>query len=137
VHYGLRLDAACRPVGKRPVFAYWRRLDEDEGAIVDAPLTGLGQLWYGASDDQVVEAGTSGGRVQMYVKAIKRVRIEIGIRKLDDHCETTTLTTLHGVRARLSHAFVQLGGLGVRVRWVDVVGYDASGERVVERVKPH
>ena len=135
IHYALRLDAACRPIGKRPVFAYWRRLDEESASIVDAPLTGLGRNYYGASDDQVVELGPSGGRVQMYVKAIKKVRIEIGIEKPDTDCQTTTVTTLRGVRARLSHAFVQLGGFGVRVRWVELVGYDANGKRITERIK--
>ena len=29
VHYGVRVDAGCRPVGAEPVYNYWLRLEED------------------------------------------------------------------------------------------------------------
>jgi hypothetical protein len=116
------------------VFAYWRRVRL--GEVFDAPLTGMGRMVYGASDEQVVEAGTQGGRVQMHVKALERLRIEVDIRKAESGCATVSLTTLQGRRVRLSHAFVQLGGLGMRVRWVDVFGHDAQGKQVRERMQP-
>jgi hypothetical protein len=33
VHYGIRLDRECNPIGTRPVFAYWRMFEnQGEGA---------------------------------------------------------------------------------------------------------
>ena len=135
VHYAARLDGACRPQGKQPVFAYWRRV-RPTGGVFDAPLTGMGQMVYGASDDQVVDVGSNGGRIQMYVKALERLRIEVGIHKASTGCTATSLTTLRGVRVRLTHAFVQLGAMGLRVRWVDVFGRDAGGAQIRERMEP-
>ena len=28
VHYALRLDQQCRPVGKAPVYGYWKKLEK-------------------------------------------------------------------------------------------------------------
>src|SRR5690349_18588274 len=103
VHYGLRLDAACNPVGKRPVFAYWQRLRQ--GKRVDGELEGLGTTVYGASDEQKVVKTAKGSSVELYVKALKKVRIVIEVQKAAQGCQATAYTTILGERARLSHAF--------------------------------
>lgn len=132
VHYGVHLDGACRPVGKRPVFAYWRRLRD--GRRVDGPLEGAGLRVYGASDDQTVTTSKEGGRVSMYVKALKQVRIDIATKKGAEGCEATATTTIQGQPAKLSHAYLQLGLLALRVKYVDVVGHRlADGKRVSQR----
>jgi hypothetical protein len=134
VHYAVRLDGSCHPRGSKPVFAYWRRTRGH--GYFDAPLTGMGSFVYGASDDQIVKAAASGSRVEFYVKALQRVRIEVEIRKTPNGCESDSFTSLRGARMRLSHAFVQLGGFANRVRWVDLVGYRENGARVNERLRP-
>jgi hypothetical protein len=132
VHYAVRLDAECRPVGKRPVFAYWQRLRS--GKRVDGELDGLGSTVYGASDDQKVALKPSGGNIQMHVKALKKVRITIELEKVAQGCKGVAYTTILGQRARLSHAFLQLGALGVLPKYVDVVGFRVSdGKRIAER----
>lgn len=120
VHYAIRLDAACRPVSEVPVFAYWRRLRS--GVRVDEPLVGVGRRLYGASDEQEVHLGTAGGLVRMYVKAIKRVRIDIRIEKTAEGCKATPFTPIHGEPARLSYAFLQLSRFGLGVKYVELVG---------------
>jgi hypothetical protein len=134
VHYALRLSDTCQPLGKQPAFAYWRRARTK--GFIEAPLEGMGRFVYGASDDQVVESGPDGTRVRFYVKALERVSIEVHVQKGPSGCTTSTTTTLSGKRIRLSYAFVQLGGLGLRVKYVDVVGYGADGVRVTERMRP-
>lgn len=133
VHYALRLDAACRPVGERPVFAYWRRMKGS--ARVDAPLVSPGTHVYGASDNQAVQRTAEGGRVQMFVKALDRVRIDVTVTKLPTgECQALATTTLHGSKVRLSHAFLQLGAWGLRVKYVDVFGARTSdGKQVSQR----
>lgn len=135
VHYAVRLDAACRPQGKRPVFAYWQRYRKT-GRIND-PLVGAGTRVYGASDEQTVTANPiTGGRVSMYVKALKRLTVDLRIEKVKDLCQVTPTVSINGERARLSHAFLQLGRFGITVKYVDVVGMrERDGQRITERFK--
>jgi Domain of unknown function (DUF4833) len=133
VHYALHLDAACKPMGKRPVFAYWQRLRD--GKRIDDQLTGIGTTVYGASDEQkVVTANTGGSNIEMFVKALKTVRITIAVEKTAQGCKAVPYTTILKERARLSHAFLQLGSWGLTVKYVDVVGFRVSdGKRLAER----
>jgi hypothetical protein len=136
VHYGVRLDADCRPVGKTPVFAYWRRLKK--GARVDEPLVGAGVRVYGASGEQTVQAAapgsTAGSHIGMYVKALKRVPIDVHVFKTQNGCQATPTVTLKKERAKLLHAFLQLGRFGLTVKYVDVVGLkERDGQRVTEQ----
>lgn len=134
VHYGLRLDAACRPVGKRPVFAYWSR--HRASGRVDAPLEGLGARFYGASDEQKVRVGSTGGSVQMYVKALDRVQVEIAIERTDKGCVAVPTTTIQGERASLTRAYLQLGRFGLSVKHVDLLGTRVRDRaRVVQRIE--
>lgn len=120
VHYAVRLDAACRPQGKTPVFAYWRRLKK--GLRVDEPLTGPGVRVYGASGEQTVTATATGGRVKMYVKALKELPVDIQVDKGKTGCVAVPHVKLKGEYARLSYAFLQLGRFGINVKYVDVWG---------------
>lgn len=132
VHYAIRLDASCRPVGQQPVFGYWRRLKG--GVRVDEPLVSPGTRVYGASDKQEVERVASGGRVRTFVKALQRVRIDIRVEKTAAGCKATPTTTLRGELVRLSHAYLQLGTFALRVKHVDVFGYRVKdGRQVTER----
>lgn len=134
VHYAVRVDAACRPQGKTPVFGYWRRLKK--GARVDEPLTGPGVRVYGASSDQTVTVTPTGGRVTMYVKALKRLPIDIRVDKVKDTCAAVPHVTLKGEHARLSYAFLQLGRFGLSVKYVDVWGVrERDGLKVTEQFR--
>jgi hypothetical protein len=133
VHYGLRLDAACRPVGAQPVFAYWKR--HRASGRVDAPLEGIGQRFYGASEKQSVQAGPMGGRVRMHVKALDRVIVDIAIQKTASGCVAVPTTLINGERANLSRAYLQLGRFGLSVKYVDVVGTRTrDGMRIAQRM---
>jgi hypothetical protein len=134
VHYAIRVDAGCHPQGKAPVFAYWRRLKK--GVRVDEPLTGPGVRVYGASNDQTVSSSPAGGRVIMYVKALKRVSIDIRVEKTKSGCVAVPMVTLRAERARLSHAFLQLGRFGLSVKYVDVFGTrERDGAQVTEQFR--
>jgi len=134
VHYGVRVDAACRPADKDPVFAYWRRLKK--GARVDEPLVGAGIKVYGTSTGQKVQAGEHGGQVEMFVRALKKLPIQVLIEKTASGCKAVAYATVSGDRARLSHAFVQLRSLGLGVRHVDVFGLrERDGARVTQQFR--
>ena len=133
VHYGVRVDAECRPQ-KKPVFGYWRRLRK--GQRVDEPLVGPGRHLYGASDDQQVTVGEHGGSVRMFVKAAKQVRISIQLEKTASGCQATAITNIKGAPARLSYAFLQLSRFGLGVKYVELVGQRISdGADVREQIR--
>lgn len=134
VHYGVRLDAACRPAGKNPVFAYWSTYRPT--GRVPKPLEGLGQRFYGASDEQKVEAGSTGGHVRMHVKALERVLIDIAISRGESGCVAVPTTLINGERANLSRAYLQLGRFGLSVQYVDLMGTRTrDGAPTTQRVK--
>jgi hypothetical protein len=68
---------------------------------------------YGASDEQKVTKTQSGSYEEIYVTAIKQVRITIEVKKSAQGCQAVAYTTILSQRARLSHAFLQLGAFGV------------------------
>lgn len=130
VHYGIRLDAACRPLGKTPVFAYWKRLKQ--GVRVDEPLVGAGVRVYGPSDTQTVLISSTGGHVEMYVKALKRLPVDIRVTKTNDGCRAIPSVMLSGERVVLLHAYLQLGRFGLTVKYIDVVGTRAKDGKAVK-----
>jgi hypothetical protein len=131
VHYALRLDASCRPRSNRPVWAYWKRVKE--GRRWDAPLSRPARHVYGVGDEQRVRRSESGGQVQVYVRALEQLRIEIDVRsKGTVGCEAGATTTIAGKRARLSHAYLKIRPLRPRPEYVEVIGY-RDGRRVRER----
>jgi hypothetical protein len=133
VHYAIRLDAACQPSGKRPVFAYWRRLRGEQR--VDGPLEGLGTRFYGASDEQTVKSWQTGGQVYMHVKALPAVRIRVEVSKSSNGCRATAFTNIANEPSQLSFAYLQLAKLKILgVKYVDVVGFRLrDGARVAQR----
>jgi hypothetical protein len=132
VHYAIRLDEDCKPVAEAPVFAYWRRLRK--GVRYDEPLVSPGTRLYGASDEQTVTLAKDAAHVKMYVKALKRLPIDIRVEKLNGSCKTTPTVSLKGEPATLSYAYLQLGRLGITVKYVDVIGYRVrDGGKVVQQ----
>jgi hypothetical protein len=132
VHYAMRVDGECRPTSKSPVFAYWKRLRK--GQRYDEPLLPPGTRLYGASDEQKVTLAKSGGQVKMYVKALKRLPIVVSVDKVNGSCKSTALVTIKGESAQLSYAYLQLGRLGITVKYVDVIGYRVrDGAKVVQQ----
>jgi hypothetical protein len=134
VHYGVHLDADCRPQGKEPVFAYWRRLKK--GVRVDEPMSGAGARLYGASSEQAVTITPTGGRVAMYVRALERLPVVVHVAKGTGGCAAVSFVVLKGERARLSYAFLQLGRFGFSVKYIDVWGVrESDGRKVTEQFR--
>jgi hypothetical protein len=132
VHYGVRLDAACAPVGSAPVFAYWRMLEQ--GPLATEPLLPPEVDAYGFADQRVVERGAEGGRVVLRLHALPGRPIAIQTRARPGGCEAVATATIGGATASLRRVFAQL-------RWPFGVDYLvisgsslADGRPVEERV---
>ncbi|MGA7120151.1 MAG: DUF4833 domain-containing protein [Polyangiaceae bacterium] len=131
VHYGIRLDAACRPAGDTPVFAYWRMLER--GPLATEPLLALEQGAYGVSAQRVAARNASGGTVLVTLNALPKRPVFIESIAVGATCTATARATINGVFATLTSVFVQL-------RWpfgVDsllISGRASDGRLIRERI---
>ncbi len=134
VHYGVHVDAACRPVGAAPVFAYWRMLEH--GPTATEPLLSREVPAYGLADERVVELGPDGGRATVRLRALGNRTIDVLTVSRDGVCVATATTTIAGQPASLSSVYAQL-------KWPFGVDYLlltgralSDGHPVRERLEP-
>lgn len=137
VDYGLRLDADCVPVGKAPIFPYWREFEK-------APPVRIHDLgwWeyviYGVSDQRVVGRTDQGVQLRVQLRRLARP-IEVTISKDGEgHCHTLAKTTIGGVPGvEFLSVHATLSKIVKKVLYVDVFGRrPESGEPISERMYP-
>ncbi|MCA9582700.1 MAG: DUF4833 domain-containing protein [Myxococcales bacterium] len=129
VHYGIRMDKKCQPVGKEPVFGYWR--DWIDGKWKVMPFVSMDYRAYGI-DKQSVDKDH---RIHVLLKALPDKPITIEVESRGGRCVAKAHMTIDGERAIFRRAFVELRFMGVR--HVDLFGTKADGKGAVhERVKP-
>jgi Domain of unknown function (DUF4833) len=129
VQYALRLDARCLPVGKEPVFGYWREYEKTPNRLLG--LSWLDQFGYGIARQQV-----SAERVVMTIKTAPSRQIEVVAAKREKGCAATAYTTISGKRAALSGIALKLSG-PFSVESVTLSGLDPETHQPVsERVIP-
>jgi hypothetical protein len=106
VHYGLRVDDACAPVGREPVYAYWRMFER--GPLATEPLLGIERPAYGFAEQRPLDRGERGGAVRVRLAAMpdRPILVQSGVR--DGVCTASAATTISGVPAALESVFVQL-----------------------------
>jgi hypothetical protein len=105
VHYGIRLDPGCVPVGDAPVFAYWQMLER--GPQVTEPLLPREEPAYGLATQQVVR-GLASGRVVVRLNALPSRPIVVDTAPGPSGCQAIARTPIGGVAASLSSVFVTL-----------------------------
>jgi hypothetical protein len=149
VHYGVRLDETCTPVGSDPVFAYWR-LHERRGAPLE-PLLAREEPLYGLVLGQRVErrprravgdasggpergAREGGGTVRAVIRGIPHRPVLVETFPTPSGCAAVANVVINDETARLERVFVKLG-LG-SVEYVLLTGrHPATGRAVEERLR--
>jgi hypothetical protein len=142
VHYGIRLDGACSPVGRSPVFAYWRMLER--GPFATEPLLGHETPAYGFAGQHVVTRDEAnfvprrgeGGRVRVTLHALAERPILVESSADGDACVASARMIIGGVPASLKSVFVQLRwpfGVDSLVLWGRAVD---DGRLLREKVEP-
>lgn len=132
VHYALRLDEACRPVGPRPVQVYWRMLERGESEVED--LLGVEQPVYGLEDPQPVDATAEGWRVRVRMRAVPSRPIDITTARVDGECQVQAWTKLDNSVSRLEHVFVKTSW-PFSVDFVRLDGVGPEGQPVHELIR--
>ncbi|RKH56067.1 DUF4833 domain-containing protein [Corallococcus aberystwythensis] len=133
VHYALRLDEACRPVGTQPVQVYWRMLERGPSEVEE--LLGVEQPVYGLEDPQTVEATTEGGwRVRVRLRAFPSRPIDITTARVDGKCQVQAWTKLGNSVSRLEHVFVKTSW-PFSVDFVRLDGVGSDGQPVHDLIR--
>ncbi|MCE9670130.1 DUF4833 domain-containing protein [Myxococcus stipitatus] len=132
VHYALRTDEACRPVGANPVQVYWRMLErgeseEEELLTVELPV-------YGLEDAQPVEATAEGWRVRVRLRAFPSRPIDITTALVDGQCRVQAWTKGGRGDFQLDHVFVKTSW-PFSVDFVRLDGVGQDGQPVHELIR--
>jgi hypothetical protein len=135
VHYGVHLDASCAPLGRAPVFAYWRMLEH--GPRATEPLLEREIGAYGFADQRVLTREPHGGRVEVRLRALPGRPIVIDTTAGEGgSCVATATTTIGGVPASLASVYAKLGWpFGVDYLVLSGRGL-ADGRELRERIRP-
>ncbi|MFO0675348.1 MAG: DUF4833 domain-containing protein [Polyangiaceae bacterium] len=105
VHYGLHLDAKCRPVGKAPLFAYWRM--KEKGPAVTEPLLTRELAGYGLGA-QRVESREDASLVTFTVRALPERPILLEVKEIDGTCSATPWIVIGEGTAHLANIHVNV-----------------------------
>jgi hypothetical protein len=126
VHYAVRVGDACEPLAGAPVRPYWRMLER--GPAVTESLLDSERQWLGIQR-QEVEAGS----LVIAVRAMPAHSIAIHtFRGAGGRCESSSETTIAGLRARLLDIYVQQSLFGID--YVLLRGMSANGDALSERL---
>src|SRR5579883_2215735 len=106
VHYGLRLDDACMPLGSTPVVPYWRMLERGPNEMETLASHEHGA--YGVASQQVVSRDGTTARIRLALRALPTRTIEIEVSKRDGRCVATASLPIAGAPARLRSVYAQL-----------------------------
>ncbi|MFK7988364.1 MAG: DUF4833 domain-containing protein [Sandaracinaceae bacterium] len=134
VDYGIHLDEACLPVGRAPVFAYWRRFEPGDEPL--GSLNTLDEQIYGIRHQAVRTTAPNGSWVEMRINGLPDERILVLIQRMPDGCRARAHTTLSGRPVYLRRVHAELATL-VGIDHLLLHGVDRrTGAAVRERRDP-
>ena len=130
VHYGVRADAECRPVGAEPVYNYWLRLEEDPP--VTQPVKFFQQAAYGFSRQNIEDDG----RIEVRLRALPDRQFVIRLVKVGGECRAEAFLTIDGREAYIEKVFVfaDEGLFLPTVRYIELFGRTNDGHSVYEKI---
>jgi hypothetical protein len=133
VHYRVRVDERCVPVGDRPVEAYWVMRERGGGT---EPLLTHEERAYGLGPQQVRVVREGRAEVRVALRALPERPLRVVIVARDGGCAAGAFTTVAGLAdAQLDRVHVATAMLGV-VDHVALHGHTSDGRTLVERLAP-
>ncbi len=109
VHYAVRVDATCRPVGPHPVYGYWREFEH--GPRVVSPLLDQEQPAYGLSEPRAIALGDAGGQIRISLRGFPDRPLTIETFRAGAACGARAITTIAKQPAELTSIYVEIGFL--------------------------
>ncbi len=133
VHYGIRVDADCRPRGQNPVYVYWRMFEKGEQEV--EALLGVEEPIYGLVAEQQVESTPEGWRVRIQLRSFPGRVIDVDVVQENGGCATQASTKVAGSPARLDNIFVQ-NQWPFGIDHLLINGVRPDGQAIREKVRP-
>jgi Domain of unknown function (DUF4833) len=135
VDYGMRLDGRCVPIGKDPVFPYWREF-EPPPPVRTKPMGAFSKLGYGISKQEVLRRSDAGAEHAIQLRQVDRVIYITTTRGANGRCAALVRTRIGTVEyAELRSIFVKLSG-PLSVSYIDIKGKDLkTGQPLEERLR--
>jgi hypothetical protein len=110
VHYGIHVDALCRPDGTHPVFVYWREFEK--GPQVISSLLDREQPVYGIREQHVQILASTVGRVKLTIEALPDRTISVeSYRDESNRCTARAVVEINRERCILRSIYVDVGFL--------------------------
>jgi len=109
VFYGARVDAACRPKGANPIFAYWRM--RERGPNVTENLLDHEQQAYGIETQKVLARSNQGGSVHVQLQAWPDRPIKLQLFRAANGCAARALLDIQRTPAILQSIYINIGFL--------------------------
>lgn len=131
VHYAVRIDERCRPLGKQPVYGYWR--DLEVGPRATSPLLNHEQSAYGLTEPRYVKQFDRGGEIRLGLRGFPDRPLTIETFTTDGRCRARARTPINGQNAILLSIYVKLGFL-FSVEYVVLRGTRLDGTPLQEKV---
>jgi hypothetical protein len=133
VYFAIEVDAACTPVGARPVRAYWKMLEEGPYAV--APLAREDEPAYGIAR-QIASSHENGGSVRLVLRALPARALNVNIVKTTlGTCRAEAVTTIEAQPAILHNLHIAFRG-NVVVSAIATGSSKTTGRTVREIIRP-
>ena len=124
VHYGVELDEQCLPIGRSPVYAYWRMLEKGERET--SKLMFWERPGYGVRQPQEMELGENSAKFEFFIRGVpeQKIRIETFAVK-SDHCGARAFTLMNDREALFQRIDINVSGWA-NIHRVEIHGIDAQ-----------
>ncbi len=109
VHYAVQVDPQCRPLGTRPVYGYWRELEN--GPMVVSPLLHHELPAYGLNPPRAIRRDAAGGQVLISLRGFPDRAVSIDTFRDARGCEARATTLIQKQPAVLQSIYVKIGFL--------------------------
>jgi hypothetical protein len=109
VHYAVKVDGACKPVGARPIYGYWRELER--GPKVTSPLLDHEQRAYGLNEPRSITQLASSTEIRISLRGFPERPLVVQVFRAANRCVARTAVSINGRAALLQSIYIDLGFL--------------------------
>lgn len=109
VHYGVKVDSECKPVGPRPIYGYWRELER--GPKITSPLLDHEQRAYGVNEPRSIRLRENSAEILVSLRAFPERPLIVQVFRSGDRCVARTVMQITRQPALLQSIYIDIGFL--------------------------
>jgi hypothetical protein len=132
VHYAVKVDADCKPVGTKPIYGYWRELER--GPQITSALLDREQRAYGVNEPRSIRQLAGSAEILVSLRAFPERPLVVQVFQNAGRCVARTVTQINGQSALLQSIYIDIGFL-FSINYAQLTGVRVQdGQRVQEKV---